>query len=69
MTEVYDDNPDNIEKALQMAQKYTRVDNTSTAPNEVEGRLMGEILEEWKQWAEEWIEEVEQDNSERTNER
>ena len=23
-----------------------------------------EILEEWKQWAEEWIEEVEQDNTE-----
>ena len=23
-----------------------------------------EILEEWKQWAEEWLEEVEQDDSE-----
>ena len=26
-----------------------------------------EILEEWKQWAEEWIDEVEQDNSEGEN--
>ena len=26
-----------------------------------------EILEEWKQWAEEGIEEIEQDNSERDN--
>jgi vacuolar-type H+-ATPase subunit E/Vma4 len=41
--------------------------NPNKTPKRPRAQSEEEILEEWKQWAEEWIDEVEQDNSEREN--